>query len=287
MLVAHGRLERSMLGCFEALVLSKSSSRLLANAVGTTRAKRKGPGDETPGNAINDPSCGCISIGFRRLFDFFSMPAFFLLARNVILPVSNAEVSETASDLDLLERVSACFRQLDARYQSENYVQRVGGIFAAVLQSVDLVRSDPVSPMSPDSAQQAADLPTTASPQNQLGNHQGASTCPGLSASMTYLSMGGISQDMFPMKVSLSGTSDVTMVPSQSPVLLTSMESGYFSQWDDPVRQHAYSPLFQQQAASFPSRKRLRFNDTEISVDDSTDPNPLAEFLHAAPIMPF
>jgi hypothetical protein len=64
------------------------------------------------------------------------------------------------------------------------------------------------------------------------------------------------------------------------------MESEYFSQWHDPGRQHAFSPLFQQQAAPFPSRKRLRFNDPEISVD-STDPNPLAEFLHAAPIMPF
>ncbi|KAL1959365.1 hypothetical protein VTO42DRAFT_2168 [Malbranchea cinnamomea] len=274
LLMSYGKLEQSMISRFGDLPIFKNLSKPSSNAPNS----RLSQGSISNGEELNDSRAtdpGSVhSQGFHSLLETFSVPAFLLLVKNTLLPVSDSDEPQVEDDVHLLESVTACYQAVDARNQGETYVHKVGRIFSGLLHIVHLVRSRQQRQQSPNGARQTGGAMSNS--PNLFDRQQCIPELVDLSGSSSFLTP-SISQDGFSAKVPPSlGTPDMTTT-SSSTNLLTSMESDFLSQWYEPLRQLPFSPLLQQSALSVPSRKRQRLGEPEFGFDDS-DPTSLATF---------
>lgn len=284
LLVSYGKLEQSAVDQFGEFPVPKSASNFLAK----TTTSRPGKG-EIFGNGLadstgNENENGFVSIRFYSLLETFSAPGFFLMVKNTISTWSDSDNAQPKKDLDLLERVCACYAELGGTGPTEAYIHKVGHAFAGLLQVVNLIRPRPSPELSPHASQQTGAHRSTETP-NIVAKHQGFSELADVSGPSAYLTP-SMSQEGLSNNVRLVRTQDTTSTAT-SPILLTSMEPEYMGQWYDPSRQQSFPSLLQQHQPTFASRKRVRLNEPDSTVDGSADPNSLSEFLNTTAMMPF
>ncbi|RMZ90917.1 hypothetical protein DV736_g1849, partial [Chaetothyriales sp. CBS 134916] len=73
----------------------------------------------------------------RSLFDMFPVSAIFLIAANIIRPVPGEEVS--AEDLDLLSRVSYCYKEVIKKIRTLNRAHQIGQALEKLLEIIELM----------------------------------------------------------------------------------------------------------------------------------------------------
>jgi len=75
-------------------------------------------------------------IPFASIFDTFSVPAFFILLEGLLQPRSEEDLDHNDDDLDLLGKVSACYKRCIGRIQSNSYHGKVGWMFEKLLSMI-------------------------------------------------------------------------------------------------------------------------------------------------------
>ncbi|KAF7880105.1 uncharacterized protein EAF02_007742 [Botrytis sinoallii] len=77
-------------------------------------------------------------VSFASILDAFSLPAFFILLKDLLNSSDNDHGSN--SDLDLLRRVSACYIHSTERMQSNSYHRKVAWTFEQLLIIINLIK---------------------------------------------------------------------------------------------------------------------------------------------------
>ncbi|KAL8725155.1 MAG: hypothetical protein Q9166_007530 [cf. Caloplaca sp. 2 TL-2023] len=171
LLIAHGDQDRQVVDAFNSLTCrTNTASPKTRNLL----ASEAGP------------------VPFASILDAFSVPAFFILLEGLLQPNENDGVPGSATDLDLLRRVSACYNKSTGRMQPNSYHRKVALIFDRLLKMIELFKhpsqyqpgsisprvsvaemmlSNP-SPPTPSLGPQAVDFSNffTAFPQGDLSN---------------------------------------------------------------------------------------------------------------------
>ena len=118
LLIAHGVQDRQVIDAFNALAFQR-----------TARSDR----DENL--STFEPS----AVSFASILDAFSIPAFFILLKDVLRSSENDSGSN--SDLDLLRKVSTCYTNSTERMQSNSYHRKVAWTFEQLLIIHDLIKN--------------------------------------------------------------------------------------------------------------------------------------------------
>ncbi|PVH95100.1 hypothetical protein DM02DRAFT_538079 [Periconia macrospinosa] len=77
-------------------------------------------------------------IPFGSLFDTFSVPAFFILLKDLLQDMDKKEATQNSTDLDLLRRVSACYSLRTTRMQYNH--RKVSWMFEQLLILMDVLK---------------------------------------------------------------------------------------------------------------------------------------------------
>jgi len=162
--ISYGKHEPSMIEQLDDLLSSKSPSESPGTRTSGRSSKRgkTSSSESTKQNTSEfDPS------RLHSLLDSFSVPAFCLLATNLIWPSSAYDESKAEEDLDLLQRTCASYKELDARTQANNHTRKVGRAFKSLLEVVNLIKtsqqlSSPHNGM--EQSNNAYNAPSTSNP---------------------------------------------------------------------------------------------------------------------------
>lgn len=276
LLMSYGKLDQSMVTRFETIPFLKSPSKRLGKAVDSRTSKGKTTHKEATVNSKIGPG----GMKFHSLLETFSISAFLVLVKNILLAVSSSDVLQAEDDINLLEKVCACYQELDVRNQDETYIHKVGRIFSGFLQIAHLLRPH-----------QQLQTPATgtkpgSNTNNQFirspiffGRQQAISDLADLSGPPSHLTL-SMSHEGFSAKIPPMTTPEMTTTGT-SPTFHTAMESEFSSPWYDSQRQQRFSPPLQQ-PFSAPGRKRPRLYEADFALDDSDpDPTLLSDFLNA------
>lgn len=278
--ISYGKHEPSMIERLDDLLLSESPSK----SPGTrTSGRSSESGEASSSKSTERNTSESFPSRFHSLLDSFSVPAFFLLAKNVIWPSSASDESKAEEDLNLLQRTCACYEELDARTQANNHTRKVGRAFESLLEVVSLIKTSQ-QPQQPHSGMQqsnnAHNTPGTNNPFGEQRRRSESSNLPSPSAS----TIPPISWESF------SNRNTSTRTPGSpsagaSNGLLTPMDSQY--QPNNPLRQNLFFPHMQQQIMRPPSSNHQRASESDVSMDDYADSRLLSEFLATNPSMSF
>lgn len=273
LLISCGKHDQSMVDRPEILPLSRSPSRSLGKTLGRRSSKNK-TSKEAPSSTIGKENTSePVSLQFHSLLNTFSVPAFFLLVKNVMWPASPNDESQAEEDINLLRKACACYKELDTRTLANNHTRKIGRAFERLLEIVNLVKNPEQPQASSHETHPSSKMHTPPSMQDFFGESQGFSDFTDLTAPSVY-PMPALSWDNFSTKNTSTRTTDTASTPD----LLTPMETEFFSQ-------HFPQPL--QQNPSPGSRKRPRVRESDISMDDYTGSKLLSDFLAASPMMSF
>ncbi|KIM97015.1 hypothetical protein OIDMADRAFT_44459 [Oidiodendron maius Zn] len=122
LLIAHGDQDHRVHEAFKSFV---SRENMAANC---------------PINEAMPPATRGYEIPFSGVLDAFPLPAFFILLDSVLQPTENETMVQPIPDLDLLQRVSACYAHNMSRMQSNSHHRKVSWIFSQLLTMVDLIK---------------------------------------------------------------------------------------------------------------------------------------------------
>jgi hypothetical protein len=239
LLISAGKHDRSMIKRLETITFSNRPSKSLKNTGSlrsskiTTSIKESSP--DTAKGKISEP----IPLRFHSLLDTFSVPAFFLLVRNIISSVSAIDEAQTEEDIILLQKTYACYKELDARTQANNHTRKVGRAFEKLLEVVNLIKLSQHRAMPPNGTQQSSIAHISPTTQDFFGGLQGFSDFTNLPTPSAY-PMPTIPCSELSTKNTSTRTAD-TARTSTSPGLLTPMESEYMGQTCDTIRPDPFS----------------------------------------------
>ena len=275
LLISYGKHDQSMIHRLETLLLLGSPSKYPAETASPRPSKGKTSNKDSSTDTARENTSEFVLLQFQIL-DTFSVPGFFLLAKNLIWPVSANDESQADEDMNLLQKVCTCYKELDARIQANNHIRKVGRVFERLLEVVNLTKDSQQLPMPPPVTHQGSDARTSPSTQDFFGGSQGLSDFADLPVPSAH-SMPAISWDAFSaMNTSTRITGTATR--GTSPGLPTRMESEYIDQ--------RYDQLSQPSVPSPSSRKRPRLYELDMSMDDP-ESSLLSEFLATSPMMSF
>ena len=278
-IISYGKHEPSMIDQLDELLSSKKcpkSSRKKAS--GRAGRSSKVPLSVASSATASDP----LSLRSHSLLDIFSVPAFFLLAKNVIWPSSTAN-SSVAEDLDLMLRACACYKDYNDRTQANNHARKVGQSFSNLLEVMNLIKESHSSQIPYGQGQQDAasvNGPTLSHPFSNQHNIPtfGHFSSPSAS-SIHHMQWENSISDSTP-KTTSGSPSSATSIP-----LLAPMDSQ--TQSFDPCRQNLHFPQMQQQFMQPPTFSHQSTNDSGIAMDDFADSRLLSDFLETNPSMMF
>jgi hypothetical protein len=256
LLLSHGKHEESTVERLEALLPSKSLSKSLGNTDSSRSGKRnssdKAPAPKTGAECISESA----PLQFHNLPDTFSVPAFFILAKNILL--SDQPDDSRAEDVSLLQKVCVCYKELDARTRSNNRTRNVGRAFERLLEIVNLLRNFQQHQASPQAADGISNTNAQSNSQDLFGS------LPALTDFMYLPTPSAYSTPLMPSWDNLSmqamGATDAESLNGPHG-LLSPMDMEFFGQrFDSPQQQY---PL----TFSAPeSRKRARLSNAEMSL---------------------
>jgi hypothetical protein len=275
LLISYGKHDRSTAQLPETLPISKSPSKPLDMATGRLSSNSKTSKNDASGHAAkedatNENAGDVASLRFHPLLDTFSVAAFFLLVKNIIWPVSPNDESYIEEDVRLLGKVCACYKELDAKTQADNYIRKVGHAFERLLEIVNTINN--YAPAQTSMYETCNRSSTSPNPQTFLCRSQGLSDFSDLPVPSAY-PMPFIGWDGISVKNTSARTADSAST-NPSPGLLTPMEADFFS------------PQFQQKL--IPSnRKRPRLSPPDTSLEDYAGSRMLSDFLATSPMMSF
>lgn len=270
LLISYGKYDQSMMERLETLVLSKSPSRALGKSASPPANARKSTSESVP-------------LLSHSLLDTFSVPAFFLLVKTLIWPVSANDESQAEEDMDLLQKVCACCKELDAKTQANNHTRKVGRALQRLLRVVNLIKNSQQLPTPLSGTPQSSKTHTPPFTHNYFSGPQGFSDLIDLPAPSALPLPPAVSWDCLLSNKSSTRTSD-TASTGAPPGMNTPMDSEYTSQPFDALQGHYFSPHFQQQNVSVPSRKRPCWSEPDVPMDDFPDARLLSDFLAAGPM---
>lgn len=135
LLIAHGIRDRQVVDTFNTLAFQKTSRSNQHEGL---------------------PAVETSTVSFANVLDAFSLPAFFILLKDVLR--SPVDDSRSHSDLDLLRKVSICYINSTERMQSNSYHRKVAWTLEQLLKISDLIKNpdqhQPVSVASTESMSQ-------------------------------------------------------------------------------------------------------------------------------------
>lgn len=278
--ISYGNHEPSMIEQLDELLLSKTPSKSLGRRT-SGRSSRSGKVSSSDPARLN--TIESVPSRPHSLLDSFSVPAFFLLATNVIWPSSAYNESKAEEDLDLLHRICGCYKEFNARTQANNHTRKVGRAFECVLEVINLIKT-PEKLLPPHSgAQPSNNVHNTTSMSSPFGEQHQLSepiSIPSPSAS----SIPPMFWENF-LNKNISTTMAGSPSSGASPGIITPTDSQYQS--FDPLRQNLFLPNLQQQIMRPPSSHRQQMNDSDISMDFQPDPRLFSDFSATNPSMTF
>jgi hypothetical protein len=274
LLISSGKHDQSISQRTETIPNSKNPSKPVARTTSSRSNKRKSSNNDSS-NTARENEGELVPILFHSLLDTFSVPAFFLLVKNVLWPASGSDESQTEEDINLLQKACACYKELDSRVQANNHTRKVGRAFERLLEVINLIKNPAQLQISPLTTRPSSKAHTPPNTQSLFGGPSGLSDFPDLPASSAY-PMPPMSWDAFGTNPVSAMTTEASSVAA-SPGLLTPMETDFFSQH------------FDQQSVSLSpsSRKRLRLAEPDVSLDDYSGSRLLSGFLASSPMMAF
>jgi hypothetical protein len=269
LLISFGKHDSSMVERLESFSLSKSPSKPLGKS--PLRSSKGKTLNKDSSSNVTETSSKPGTLRCHSLVYIFSVPAYFLLVKNILWPISPDDQIQAEQDLDLLKKVCACYKEVDAEAQANNYTRKVGRTFEKLLDVVNLIKNPQPPQTTTHIAQQGSNIQTPQSMHNLFRGSQGLPEFTDSSA-LTAYPMPPLSWDNF-FSRKTSAKPDTASTPSTLPALLTPMESDYAGQSYDPIHQQSFFPTFQQQTLSSPpSKKRQRLGEPDVSMDDYPDP---------------
>ena len=277
--ISCGQHDASMIEQIEAILLSKSSPKTL----GKRSSRKSSKNDKFVSSESTKRSIGeSVPLWSHSHLDSFPIPAFFLLATNVILP-SSAYDGSKVQDLDLLRRTCACYTKVIARTQADNHTRKLGRIFKSLLEVVESMTAAQQSKVPHDGAQQSNDDEIALSTSMSFADQHLLSEASNLQSPSN--------SSIFPMSWdNLSGqdTSVTTTSTSPraggSPSLMAPLTSPYQSY--DPLRDNLYLTQMQQIMRS-PSSKGRHACDLDLPMEYNTDARLLSGFSETNPSVSF
>ncbi|MCJ1251637.1 hypothetical protein MMC30_008872 [Trapelia coarctata] len=277
LLTSYGKSDQSVAGRLDVHLQSKGPSESLHNNPNTRSSKSNGTSSSAAQAMTSEPA----PMQLHSLLDAFSIPAFFILAKNIIWPVLAHDGSQAEDDLDLLQKACACYREFDIRIQTSNHTQKVGRAFERLLEVVHLIKS----PQQSYGTRQSSNLSSPTNTQMLFGASQGLSEFNNVPVSSNYatppLSLDGFSKKNTP-RTAMETASTIT-----TSGLMTPAEQQYISLPFDTLGQRLLSTHLQQQDMRPPSRKRRLMSESEAWMDDESDSRLLSDFLTAGSDMSF
>ena len=283
LVISYGKHDASMIEQLDDLLHSKSPSESFDQRT-LRKLSESGKASSFESEKLNTGEF--VTSRFHSLLDSFSVPAFFMLAKNVMRPSSGYDESKAEEDLNLLQRTCACYKELDARTQANNHTRRVGRVFEKLLEVVNLVRTSqqPTSPQG--GTQQGYDARSTPGTSNVFGE-QNRSSESGNLPSPPSSSMPPASWEGFSNKTTSTTTPGGTNAHA-SPGLLTPIDSSdprYQSY--DHLRQDLTFPHIQQHIMRPPSSNHQQASGADVPMDYFTDPRLLSDIMETNPSMSF
>lgn len=140
LLIACGMHDSAMIEQFDSLPIANASRVTSKDINPQCRAGKAASQDPvaktTTSNAASEPS----SLRYHALLETFSISAVFLLAKSVFKP-ADIDDAQMDADLDLLQKVWACYKDYDSRVQANNYVRKVARAFGTLLELIKSVKS--------------------------------------------------------------------------------------------------------------------------------------------------
>ena len=277
-LIACGKHQSSMIEQLDDLLLSNSPTRSHGKRI-SRRPSRSG--EASPTESPNGDTSESNPSRVHSLLESFSAPAFFLLATNVIWPSSLYDESEAEEDLHLLQRISACYKELDAGIQASNYTRKVGRVFEGLLEVAELVKASqqfyaPHVAMQQQS-KNAHNMQSTSSPFGEQNRLPESSNMPTPRTSST--------APVPWANFTSTHTTQSSPSTSASSSLLTSIDLQF-----QPFDQHQQNLFFsqtQQQHMQPPNSNRQPANESDVAMDYFADSRSLSEFAATNPSMTF
>ncbi|KKA23239.1 transcription factor Cys6 [Rasamsonia emersonii CBS 393.64] len=224
---------------------------------------------------------------FHRLLSSFPVPAFFLMAKNIVGSISGDNQAQAEGDLNLLQMVCACFKGLDSRIPADNYTRRVGRAFERLLEIIHLIINPQTSSLETQDSFHSQGTPSTQSLVAGVPNLTdfGDLTSPtGAVPAVT------VSWDGFTNK-STTVTTNTNQIDTPGtitpPSLLTPVDMSYLTQPADALRQQSYPSRAPRRPMGPPSRKRRHLSDEDVVSMDSQSETFLFDLLASNPDMSF
>ena len=278
--ISCGKHEPTMIEQLNTLLVSKSHSKSLAR---THAGGSRKNGRHSLARSAERYASESVPARFHSLLDTFSVPAFFLLAENVIRPSMTYDGSKAEQDLNLLQKTCACFRDFDERNQANNHIHKVRQAFEGLLKVINLnKRSDQVqSPYS--GMQQSTNTQTTPSKwNNEFGGHQQVSEFSSLPSPLNS-SIPLPAWEYFPTNTASAITPDSSSAGNSR--VLSPLDSYYQSY--DPFQQNVYFPHMQQQMMHPQSSDSQYAGVSEVAMDEYADTGLPTQYLATNPAMSF
>jgi hypothetical protein len=279
LLISYGKHDHFMMKRLETFLLHDRPSRILSK---TSRLLWGGSDEDTPSDPSTQSPNGSTSSRPYNLLDTFSIPGIFALFKSVVCPGSTNTESRAEDDLDLLQKVYACFQEFDARAQEIHSTAKIGRVLHELLELVNLIRKPSNSPMSIQGSNQTSNLSTSPTSQDSLGRTLNVPEFPNMLASSPY-TMPSLSWTGSSIKDASTPRTRMGIPPN----LIAPLDSQYISQTFEPFQQHFSSPHVQHQNMGPRSRKRPYENEPDLSLDNDPGMTPLSDFLVMAPEMSF
>lgn len=277
LLIFYGKHDQSMIERCE-LLFSKRSTKSTGQTPGSRSHKSN---QKSTSNTEREEKGESASPCFHSLLDTFSVPGFFLLVKNIIWPLSASDGSQIEEDIDLLQRVCVCYKELITRYNTKNHTHKVGRAFETLLEVINFIKNSQTLQRSMPGTHQNSNTQVPPTTQNLFSGPPDLSDYNDLPVSSTY-SMSSLSWDSFMTKNNSTATKDTPSTVA-SPGLRTPIDSLHLGQVYEPLQQQSFPSHFQQQTQSATGRKRPRMSEPDVSLDDYPDSGSLFDFLTANP----
>jgi len=276
--ISFGKHDRHMIERVNDIMSCKGASKSL---VGRGSPRPSEPSNEASSNSsMTDPN-GPKSPRPQSLLDCFSVPSFFLLARNIIHPLPVYDVSNAEEDLDVLDKTFACYQENGGKIQANNHTHKVGLAFEKLLQIVKLTRSSHSSQPGEAMMRNTDNGAFPRSSSKYLSEQNQFAEASSLSSPPTPL-VPSLSRETYP-----NGDPSTTALrsPSNSIGLTTPLQSDF--QGFDAFPQNLFFPNPQQHTIQQPSANGQQASDADVSMNFCDESALLFDFTSSDPSMSF
>ncbi|KAI9652382.1 MAG: hypothetical protein M1831_006860 [Alyxoria varia] len=252
LLISYGKHDSSMVEQLENLPLSKNQLKAPGRIAGPNGVAKERSGEQSP-------------LLSHSLLDTFSNPAPFLLVRNFLESKAEDDPPDE-SDMNLLQRVCSCYKEVDGKTQANNHTRQFGSAIERLLEIVEVAKTPDLSQMPLDGADDNATLPSTFATQDLFND--AARAMPDFNDLPPSSSAFGMPSPIFwetfssDSNKNSSAPSDTTSSGGPPTGFLTPLDSEFINVPHDPLQNSFPASFPSQPNGEVPSRKRPRYNST-------------------------